>query len=147
MFNLFALTASDLKSLCLCISVSPQMDALCNGVKKPEGTDPTVDPRPPPAKLARLEQNGAGPSGQEQGGQLSPVAKNPCVGQKAATVRPQSRSLHSRGRQQVFQEISVSQEFKSQVAFAFAGKTWIQGACCPCSVWWSTRKTLWRERR
>eukprot|EP00066_Takifugu_rubripes_P018411 XP_011607677.1 PREDICTED: DNA-binding protein SATB1-like isoform X2 [Takifugu rubripes] len=73
------------------------MDALCNGVKKPEGTDPTVDPRPPPAKLARLEQNGAGPSGQEQGSQGSPVAKNPCVAQKAAAVRPQSRSLHSRG--------------------------------------------------
>uniref|UniRef100_H2SIN8 SATB homeobox 1 n=1 Tax=Takifugu rubripes TaxID=31033 RepID=H2SIN8_TAKRU len=96
-FNLFALTAFDLKHLCLCISVSPQMDALCNGVKKPEGTDPTVDPRPPPAKLARLEQNGAGPSGQEQGSQGSPVAKNPCVAQKAAAVRPQSRSLHSRG--------------------------------------------------
>lgn len=106
-FFLFALAAFDLKHLCLCISVSPQMDALCNGVKKPEGTDPTVDPRPPPAKLARLEQNGAGPSGQEQGSQGSPVAKNPCVAQKAAAVRPQSRSLHSRGRQQVFQEIPV----------------------------------------
>lgn len=84
------------------------MDAPCNGVKKPEGADPTVDPRPPPAKLARLEQNGAGPSGQEQISQGSPVAKNPCAAQKAAATRPQSRSLHSRGRPQVFQAISVS---------------------------------------
>lgn len=82
------------------------MDALCNGVKKPEGTDPTVDPRPPPAKLARLEQNGAGPSGQEQSSQGSPGAKNPCVAQKAPVSRPQCRSLHSRGGKQVFQEIS-----------------------------------------
>uniref|UniRef100_A0A7N8XPR9 SATB homeobox 1a n=1 Tax=Mastacembelus armatus TaxID=205130 RepID=A0A7N8XPR9_9TELE len=37
------------------------MDTLCNGAKKSEGSDPIVDPRPPPAKLARLEQNGAGP--------------------------------------------------------------------------------------
>uniref|UniRef100_A0AAQ4P1U3 SATB homeobox 1a n=1 Tax=Gasterosteus aculeatus aculeatus TaxID=481459 RepID=A0AAQ4P1U3_GASAC len=48
------------------------MDALCNGAKKPEGCDPLVDPRPPPAKLARLEQNGAGPSTQERSSQGSP---------------------------------------------------------------------------
>lgn len=83
--------------LCLCISVRPQMDALCDGVKKPEGSDPIVDPRPPPAKLARLEQNGAGPSAQERSRQGSPVAKNPCLAQKPTTVRPQSKSWHSKG--------------------------------------------------
>lgn len=89
------------------------MDALCNGVKKPEGADLTVDPRPPPAKLARLEQNGAGPSGQEQSSQGSPVAKTPCVAQKAPVSRPQCRSLHSRGRKQVSQEISAPEEVNS----------------------------------
>lgn len=72
------------------------MDTLCNGVNKPEGSDPIVDPRPPPAKLARLEQNGAGPSAQESS-QGSPVAKNPCLAQKPPTARPQSKSWHSRG--------------------------------------------------
>ncbi|XP_059205114.1 DNA-binding protein SATB1a [Centropristis striata] len=73
------------------------MDALCNGAKKPEGSDPVVDPRPPPAKLARLELNGAGPSAQERSSQDSPVAKNPCLAQKPSAVRPQSKSWHSRG--------------------------------------------------
>ncbi|XP_051247608.1 DNA-binding protein SATB1a [Dicentrarchus labrax] len=73
------------------------MDALCNGAKKPEGSDLVVDPRPPPAKLARLEQNGAGPSAQERSRQGSPVAKNPCLVQKPTTVKPQSKSWHSRG--------------------------------------------------
>lgn len=75
------------------------MDTLCNGVNKPEGSDPIVDPRPPPAKLARLEQNGAGPSAQERSSQGSPVAKNPCLAQKPPTARPQSKSWHSRGTQ------------------------------------------------
>ncbi|GLD73023.1 DNA-binding protein SATB1-like protein [Lates japonicus] len=78
-------------------SVRPQMDVLCNGAKKPEGSDPIVDPRPPPAKLARLEQNGAGPSAQERSRQGSPVAKNPCLAQKPTAVRPQGKSWHSRG--------------------------------------------------
>ncbi|GAA6232472.1 DNA-binding protein SATB1-like [Lates japonicus] len=73
------------------------MDVLCNGAKKPEGSDPIVDPRPPPAKLARLEQNGAGPSAQERSRQGSPVAKNPCLAQKPTAVRPQGKSWHSRG--------------------------------------------------
>ncbi|XP_056254572.1 DNA-binding protein SATB1a [Seriola aureovittata] len=73
------------------------MDALCNGAMKPEGSDPIVDPRPPPAKLARLEQNGAGPSAQERSRQGSPVAKNPCLAQKPTAVRPQGKSWHSRG--------------------------------------------------
>uniref|UniRef100_A0A8D0D4Y2 SATB homeobox 1a n=1 Tax=Sander lucioperca TaxID=283035 RepID=A0A8D0D4Y2_SANLU len=73
------------------------MDALCNGAKKLEGGDPVVDPLPPPAKLARLEQNGAGPSAQERSCQGSPVAKNPCLAQKPNAVRPQSKSWHSKG--------------------------------------------------
>ncbi|XP_068189306.1 DNA-binding protein SATB1a [Antennarius striatus] len=73
------------------------MDVLCNGAKKPEGSDSVVDPRPPPAKLARLEQNGAGPSTQERSRQGSPLAKNPCLAQKPHTVRPQSKSWHSKG--------------------------------------------------
>lgn len=73
------------------------MDAPCNEVKKPEGSDPAVDARPPPAKLARLEQNEAGPSAQERSRQGSPVATIPCVAQKPTTVRPQSKSCHSRG--------------------------------------------------
>ncbi|KAA8586003.1 hypothetical protein FQN60_007572 [Etheostoma spectabile] len=73
------------------------MDALCNGAKKPEGGDPIVDPLPPPAKLARLEQNGAGPSAQERSCQGSPVAKTPCLVQKPNSVKPQSKSWHSKG--------------------------------------------------
>ncbi|KAK5855251.1 hypothetical protein PBY51_005372 [Eleginops maclovinus] len=73
------------------------MAALCNGAKKPEGSDLVVDPRPPPAKLARLEQNGAGPSAQERSCQGSPVAKNPCLAQKPTAVRLQSKSWHSKG--------------------------------------------------
>ncbi|XP_029299705.1 LOW QUALITY PROTEIN: DNA-binding protein SATB1a [Cottoperca gobio] len=73
------------------------MDALCNGAKKPEGSDLAVDPRPPPAKLARLEQNGAGPSAPERSCQGSPVAKNLCLAQKPTAVMPQSKSWHSKG--------------------------------------------------
>ncbi|XP_030002535.1 DNA-binding protein SATB1a isoform X2 [Sphaeramia orbicularis] len=78
-------------------SVKPQMDPLCNGTKKTEGSDPLVEPRPPPAKLARLEQDGAGPSAQERSKQGSPGAKKTCLVQKPPTVRPQSKSWHSRG--------------------------------------------------
>ncbi|KAG7454126.1 DNA-binding protein SATB1-like [Solea senegalensis] len=73
-------------------SARPQMDSLCNGAKKRKGSDPVVVPRPTPAKLARPEQNEAGPSAQErrqEGG--SPVAVNPCLAQK------QGRSWHSKG--------------------------------------------------
>uniref|UniRef100_A0A672GBL3 SATB homeobox 1a n=1 Tax=Salarias fasciatus TaxID=181472 RepID=A0A672GBL3_SALFA len=42
------------------------MDLLCNGIKNAEGGDLVVDPRPPPAKLARLEQLEMGPSNQER---------------------------------------------------------------------------------
>uniref|UniRef100_UPI0037E816E9 DNA-binding protein SATB1a n=1 Tax=Semicossyphus pulcher TaxID=241346 RepID=UPI0037E816E9 len=73
------------------------MDALCDVAMKPEGSDPVLDPRPPPAKLARLEQNGAGPSVQDRSRQGSPVAKNSCLAQKPPTAMPQSKSWHSRG--------------------------------------------------
>uniref|UniRef100_A0A3P8N6M5 SATB homeobox 1a n=1 Tax=Astatotilapia calliptera TaxID=8154 RepID=A0A3P8N6M5_ASTCA len=51
------------------------MDPLCNGIKKAEGCDLAVDPRPPPAKLARVEQHEGGPSTQERSrqGSLLPV--------------------------------------------------------------------------
>ncbi|KAG7245075.1 hypothetical protein INR49_023641 [Caranx melampygus] len=73
------------------------MDALCNGAMKPEGSDPIVDPRPPPAKLARLEQNGVGPSAQERSRQGSPVAKNTSLAQRPTAVKPQGKNWHSRG--------------------------------------------------
>uniref|UniRef100_A0AAZ1XFK0 SATB homeobox 1a n=1 Tax=Oreochromis aureus TaxID=47969 RepID=A0AAZ1XFK0_OREAU len=75
----------------LCISVRPQMDPLCNGIKKAEGCDLAVDPRPPPAKLARVEQHEGGPSTQERSRQGSPVAKNPCMAQKPTTARSQGK--------------------------------------------------------
>lgn len=81
----------------LCISVRPQMDPLCNEIKKAEGCDLAVDPRPPPAKLARVEQHEGGPSTQERSRQGSPVAKNPCMAQKPTTARSQGKSWHSRG--------------------------------------------------
>uniref|UniRef100_A0A669E3S8 SATB homeobox 1a n=1 Tax=Oreochromis niloticus TaxID=8128 RepID=A0A669E3S8_ORENI len=51
------------------------MDPLCNEIKKAEGCDLAVDPRPPPAKLARVEQHEGGPSTQERSrqGSLLPV--------------------------------------------------------------------------
>lgn len=73
------------------------MDPLCNGIKKAEGNDLAVDPRPPPAKLARLEQNDVGPSMSERSKQGSPGAKNPCSAQKSTTVKPLSKSWHSKG--------------------------------------------------
>ncbi|XP_029370701.1 DNA-binding protein SATB1a [Echeneis naucrates] len=73
------------------------MDALCNGAMKPEGCDLIVVPRPPPAKLARLEQNGPGPSAQDRSRQGSPVAKTPCLAQKPPAVRPQGKNWHSKG--------------------------------------------------
>ncbi|XP_062266640.1 DNA-binding protein SATB1a [Platichthys flesus] len=73
------------------------MDTLCNGAKQSEGSDPIVDTRPPPAKLARLEQNGAGPSAQERSRQGSPEAQNPCLAQNPTAGRPQGKNWHSRG--------------------------------------------------
>ncbi|XP_029919712.1 DNA-binding protein SATB1a [Myripristis murdjan] len=70
------------------------MDPLCNGAKLPEGSDPVAEPRPPPAKLARLEQ---GPSAQERSRQGSPGAKAAGLALKPATLRPQGKSWHKRG--------------------------------------------------
>ncbi|CAM9304556.1 unnamed protein product, partial [Lampetra planeri] len=77
---------------------TPQMDPLSAGANKPEGSDPIAKPRPPPAKMARLELNGAGSSAQDRSGQSSPGAKNPYLVQKATTVKPQSKHWHSEGR-------------------------------------------------
>lgn len=84
-------------SVCMCFSVTPQMDPLCNGAKKPEGSDPIADTRSPPAKMARLEQNGAGSSAQDRSRQESPGAKNPYLAQKPTTLRPQSKRWHTKG--------------------------------------------------
>uniref|UniRef100_UPI003AAC5958 DNA-binding protein SATB1-like n=1 Tax=Centroberyx gerrardi TaxID=166262 RepID=UPI003AAC5958 len=73
------------------------MDALCNGAKLPEGSDPTADAWPPPTKLARLEQNGAGPSAQDRSRQGSPGAKPPGLALKPTALRPQGKSWHKRG--------------------------------------------------
>uniref|UniRef100_A0A3Q2DYD8 SATB homeobox 1a n=1 Tax=Cyprinodon variegatus TaxID=28743 RepID=A0A3Q2DYD8_CYPVA len=72
--------------------VKPQMDPMCDGVKKTESNDATVNPRPPPAKIARLEQYKMGPSTPERGRQGSPAPKSPCSTQKSTTA-----SWHSKG--------------------------------------------------
>ncbi|XP_038156158.1 DNA-binding protein SATB1a [Cyprinodon tularosa] len=68
------------------------MDPMCDGVKKTESSDATVNPRPPPAKIARLEQYKMGPSTPERGRQGSPAPKSPCSTQKSTTA-----SWHSKG--------------------------------------------------
>ncbi|XP_041823270.1 DNA-binding protein SATB1a [Melanotaenia boesemani] len=73
------------------------MDPLCNGIKNTEGSDLAVDPQPPPAKLARLEQHEMGPSTPERSRQGSPVAKSPCLAQKPNTGRLQGKSWHIKG--------------------------------------------------
>uniref|UniRef100_A0A3Q2GFT3 SATB homeobox 1a n=1 Tax=Cyprinodon variegatus TaxID=28743 RepID=A0A3Q2GFT3_CYPVA len=50
------------------------MDPMCDGVKKTESNDATVNPRPPPAKIARLEQYKMGPSTPERGRQGNFIA-------------------------------------------------------------------------
>ncbi|XP_076006054.1 DNA-binding protein SATB1a [Genypterus blacodes] len=73
------------------------MDPLCNGAVPAEGSDPMADPRSPPAKLARLEQNGPGPSGQDRSRQGSPGAKTPGLVHKPAALRSQGKSWHTKG--------------------------------------------------
>ncbi|XP_077446363.1 DNA-binding protein SATB1a [Stigmatopora argus] len=68
------------------------MDPVCNGAKKQEGADPSAEARPPPAKMARLEQHGLGCSVQERNRQGSPGTKDPFLVQKAATGRSQHPS-------------------------------------------------------
>ncbi|KAM4631516.1 DNA-binding protein SATB1a [Polymixia lowei] len=73
------------------------MDPQCNGAKPPEGSDPVADACPPPPKLARLEQNGEGPSAQERSRQGSPGAKSPTLALKPTALRPQGKNWHKRG--------------------------------------------------
>ncbi|MEQ2200449.1 hypothetical protein XENOCAPTIV_029540 [Xenoophorus captivus] len=68
------------------------MDPLCDGIGKTESNDPSENPRPPPAKIARLEQIKMGPSTPERARQGSPVPKSPCPTQKPTTA-----SWHSKG--------------------------------------------------
>ncbi|XP_037831582.1 DNA-binding protein SATB1a [Kryptolebias marmoratus] len=68
------------------------MDSACNGIKKTECSDLAVNPRPPPAKLARLEQHRMGSSTPEKRRPGSPVAKTPCQAQKPITA-----SGHTKG--------------------------------------------------
>uniref|UniRef100_A0A8D3AUI1 SATB homeobox 1a n=1 Tax=Scophthalmus maximus TaxID=52904 RepID=A0A8D3AUI1_SCOMX len=81
------------------------MDALCNGAKKPEGIDPIVDPRPPPAKLARLEPNGRSSgltvffplcvcSGLIQVGRWNPVPLSCVTDAPDATVADMLQDVH-----------------------------------------------------
>lgn len=75
------------------------MDAPGHGAKKPEDAEPQQDPRPPAAKLARLEQNGAtGPSVAERSRQGSPGVKAVGATPKVAAPRVQGKSWHSRGK-------------------------------------------------
>ena len=85
--------------VCDSVSVRPHMDPLCDGMKNAEGSDLVVDPQPPPAKLARMEQNDVGPSMPERSRQGSPVDKNPCPAQKSTMAKPLSKSWHSKGTQ------------------------------------------------
>ncbi|XP_053718412.1 DNA-binding protein SATB1a isoform X1 [Synchiropus splendidus] len=68
-------------------SVSPQMDPLCNGTKGEGGGSISE----PPAKLSRMELNGAGPSAQDRSRQGSPGTKNPWLAQKHAAMRQQAK--------------------------------------------------------
>ncbi|XP_043993793.1 DNA-binding protein SATB1a isoform X1 [Gambusia affinis] len=68
------------------------MDPLCDGTKKTESTDLAANSRPPPAKMARLEQHNAGPSTPERTRQGSPLPNSPCPTQK-----PPTASWHSKG--------------------------------------------------
>lgn len=107
------------------------MDSLCNGAKKREGSDPVVEPRTPPSKMARLEQNGAGPSTQERSRQGSPVSKTPGLAQKPTTLRPQGKSWHSRGNELKWVKVQRSNWF--WITLIRAAHTHIQIACCVTS--------------
>uniref|UniRef100_A0A1A7YCM7 SATB homeobox 1a n=2 Tax=Iconisemion striatum TaxID=60296 RepID=A0A1A7YCM7_9TELE len=58
------------------------MDPPCDGITNTESRDLTVNPRPPPAKLARLEQHVMGSSTPERRRQGSPVVNTSCQAQK-----------------------------------------------------------------
>uniref|UniRef100_A0A3Q3BBR2 Uncharacterized protein n=1 Tax=Kryptolebias marmoratus TaxID=37003 RepID=A0A3Q3BBR2_KRYMA len=71
------------------------MDSACNGIKKTECSDLAVNPRPPPAKLARLEQHRMGSSTPEKRRPGSPVAKTPCQAQKPITASGHTKGTRS----------------------------------------------------
>ncbi|XP_028317626.1 DNA-binding protein SATB1a isoform X2 [Gouania willdenowi] len=73
------------------------MNPMCDGILKVEGSDLVIDPQPPPAKLARLEQHEVGPSNQDRSAEESPVAKTACLAQNPAAPKPQGKSWHMRG--------------------------------------------------
>uniref|UniRef100_A0A3B5KR87 CMP domain-containing protein n=1 Tax=Xiphophorus couchianus TaxID=32473 RepID=A0A3B5KR87_9TELE len=83
------------KHLCL-RSVKPQMDPLCDGIKKTESSDLAANSRPPPAKMARLEQHNSGTSTPErtrQGRTLLPVF---CVVERQeSSVEAERRDEHA----------------------------------------------------
>ncbi|XP_023200289.1 DNA-binding protein SATB1-like [Xiphophorus maculatus] len=68
------------------------MDPLCDGIKKTESSDLAANSRPPPAKMARLEQHNSGPSTPERTRQGSPLPNSPCP-----TQQPTTASWHSKG--------------------------------------------------
>ncbi|XP_067112406.1 DNA-binding protein SATB1a [Osmerus mordax] len=71
--------------------MNPQTDR----AQLPEGCNPYGDPRPPPAKLSRLDLNGGGPTPQGRLG--SPGAKAPSLATNINTPGLQSRSWHKEG--------------------------------------------------
>uniref|UniRef100_A0A1A8VHL6 SATB homeobox 1a n=1 Tax=Nothobranchius furzeri TaxID=105023 RepID=A0A1A8VHL6_NOTFU len=66
-------------------SVKPQMDPTCDGVTDTESRDLAINPRPPPAKVARLEQHMMGSSTPERRRQGSPAVNTSCQVQKPTT--------------------------------------------------------------
>uniref|UniRef100_A0A1A8FU53 SATB homeobox 1a n=1 Tax=Nothobranchius korthausae TaxID=1143690 RepID=A0A1A8FU53_9TELE len=66
-------------------SVKPQMDPTCDGITNTESRDPAINPRPPPAKVARLEQHMMGSSTPERRRQGSPAVNTSCQVQKPTT--------------------------------------------------------------
>ncbi|XP_027892933.1 DNA-binding protein SATB1a [Xiphophorus couchianus] len=68
------------------------MDPLCDGIKKTESSDLAANSRPPPAKMARLEQHNSGTSTPERTRQGSPLPNSPCP-----TQQPTTASWHSKG--------------------------------------------------
>ncbi|XP_061838481.1 DNA-binding protein SATB1a [Nerophis lumbriciformis] len=73
------------------------MDLLCHGAKRAEGADPPADPRPPPAKMVRLEQHGAAgcSTQQERSLQESPGIQKAFLAQKPSAGK--HKSSQSRG--------------------------------------------------
>ena len=73
--------------------MNPQTDK----AQLPEGCNPYGDPRPPPAKLSRLDLNGGGTTPQGRTRLGSPGAKAPSLTTNINTPGLQSRSWHKEG--------------------------------------------------